>query len=123
MDGDVYADMPYLYSPALSGLNTLSIGAEGGNMGEGGEGLVFSEGGSKDGMTRRQEMGVPETEAGRKKWFLNEAHRKSWELKAGETLGCDFFNPYLDFNGTFSAPSVVFLLGYCTVQLVYMTDQ
>jgi hypothetical protein len=47
------------------------------------------------------EKGVPETDTARKKWFLTEANRKEWEFEAGREHWVDFFNPYLDFNGTF----------------------
>jgi hypothetical protein len=63
------------------------------------EGLVFEEGGDIDGVEHRKEKGVPETEAARKKHFLNVEQRKTWEWEGGRTYGCDFFNPYLDFNG------------------------
>lgn len=77
---------------------------EGGKVGKREEdeedvGLVFKEGGDEEGLESRSESGIPEAEAGRKKWFLNQTHRESWEWEEGVTYGCDFFNPYLDFNG------------------------
>jgi hypothetical protein len=56
-------------------------------------------------MDLRKENGIPESEAARKKHFLNEENRKEWEWEAGKIYGCDFFNPYLDFNGK-SAPFI-----------------
>jgi Protein of unknown function (DUF1769) len=63
--------------------------------------MVFDEGSEGDGEELRSEKGVPETDAGRKKWFLTEANRKDWEFEARREHWCDFFNPYIDFNGTF----------------------
>lgn len=114
LDGDVYADEPYLYGPAASSVNTLYIGpkndGEKGKFEEESAAVVFQEGGSKEGLDLRRENGIPETEAARKKHFLNEGNRKNWDWEAGRTYGCDFFNPYLDFNGTFSWDRT-----YCTM--------
>jgi Protein of unknown function (DUF1769) len=103
LDGDVYADKPYLYGPAASSVNTLHIRGDGKVDGEPEHhaGLVFTEGGDEDGMDLRKEKGIPDTEAARKKHFLNEGNRKEWDWEAGMIYGCDFFNPYLDFNGKF----------------------
>lgn len=102
LDGDVYADKPYLYGPTGSSVNILHVGGnEGennGHEGDEGEGLVFEEGGDAEGLSTREEKGVPETDAARKKWFLNEENRKTWVWEQGKGYGCDFFNPYLDFN-------------------------
>lgn len=104
LDGDVYADEPYLYGPAASSVNTLYVGSKNESNEDKEEelreeGLVFEEGGDIDGVEHRKEKGVPETEAARKKHFLNIEHRKTWDWEGGRTYGCDFFNPYLDFNG------------------------
>ncbi|TVY55058.1 UPF0590 protein, partial [Lachnellula suecica] len=101
LDGDVYAEKPYLYGPAASSVNTLHVGSKGGDskvMGKNGEGLVWEEGGDEEGGKVRKEGGVPDGEAARKKFFLTESNRSGWEWEAGRTYGCDFFNPYLDFN-------------------------
>jgi hypothetical protein len=105
LDGDVYADEPYLYGPAASSVNTLHIGsktegAEDKTEEEDEAGMTFEEGGSEEGLEIRRATGIPETEAARKKYFLNVTNRKAWDWEAGRTYGCDFFNPYLDFNGT-----------------------
>jgi hypothetical protein len=104
LDGDVYADKPYLYGPAASSVNTLHVAGKGVVSGEAEHdaGLVFAEGGDNEGMEMRKEKGVPETEAARKKHFLNEDNRKEWQWEEGKFYGCDFFNPYLDFNGMYS---------------------
>ena len=106
LDGDVYADQPYLYGPAASSVNTLHIGGKGNktDIGEHEAGLVFDEGGDEDGMELRREKGVPETDSARKKHFLNEEARNKWEWEEGRVYGCDFYNPYLDFNGITLCP-------------------
>jgi hypothetical protein len=106
----VYADQPYLYGGVGGSVNTLYIAEENGvtkeKLAEGHEdaGLVFTEGGDEEGMETREDNGIPETEAGRKKWFLNQTNREEWEWEEGVTYGCDFFNPYLDFNGVYHCP-------------------
>ncbi|KAG4410543.1 hypothetical protein IFR04_016323 [Cadophora malorum] len=112
LDGDVYADRPYLYGPAASSVNKLHVGGKAGDgrvkagdengkegIGHHEAGLVFEEGGSEEGLEIRNEKGVPETEAARKKHFLVEEKRKEWEWEEGRVYGVDFYNPYLDFNG------------------------
>jgi hypothetical protein len=118
LDGDVYAEKPYLYGPLASSLNTLVVGDSSGEATatendedeeDGGKGeitkdigIVVQEGGEGDGAELREEKGVPETEAARKKWFLTEANRTSWAFEKGRVHWGDFFNPYLDFNGTYN---------------------
>jgi len=101
LDGDVYADKPYLYGPAASSVNTLYVGGKdhGSCLGDHEAGLVFEEGGDEEGLELRREKGVPEDEAGRKRHFLDEERRREWEWEEGRVYGCDFYNPYLDFNG------------------------
>jgi len=96
LDGDVYADKPYMYGPAASSVNTLHIGK--GEEIHPEAGLIFTEGGDDEGVKSRKEKGIPETEAARKKHFLVEENRKQWDWEEGQSYGCDFFNPYLDFN-------------------------
>ncbi|KAJ8069998.1 hypothetical protein OCU04_000402 [Sclerotinia nivalis] len=100
LDGDVYADEPYLYGPAASSFNVLYVGEGGEGDGEGVEdaGLMFEEGGDEEGEEHRRECGIPDGEAARKKYFLTEANRRDWDWEEGRTYGCDFFNAYLDFN-------------------------
>ncbi|KAI9051819.1 hypothetical protein LZ554_004081 [Drepanopeziza brunnea f. sp. 'monogermtubi'] len=108
LDGDVYADRPYLYGPAASSVNRLHVGEKvevkgkedgmGSGVGDHEVGLVFEEGGHGEGLEVRKEKGVPDGEAARKKHFLDEAKRKEWEWEEGRVYGCDFYNPYLDFN-------------------------
>jgi hypothetical protein len=111
LDGDVYADRPYLYGPLASSINTLNIGGIDGK-GDSVEidkeaGIVVKEGGEGDGTELRSEKGVPESEAARKKWFLTESNRRTFTFEKGRSVGCDFFNAYLDFNGMFPFMAVV----------------
>ncbi|RDW87391.1 hypothetical protein BP5796_03085 [Coleophoma crateriformis] len=97
LDGDVYADQPYLYGPAASSMNILNVGAEEAEV-EADAGLVFEEGGDEKGLEARKDNNIPASESARKKHFLNEEKRKDWSFEAGTSYGCDFYNPYLDFN-------------------------
>ncbi|POS82799.1 hypothetical protein EPUL_005850 [Erysiphe pulchra] len=103
LEGDVYADKPYLYGPLGSSINTLYIGSMehkylGKNNGDPNAGLLFTEGGCDEGIVLRKSKEIPDTEVGRKKYFLNRKNQSSWWWEAGREYGCDFFNPYLDFN-------------------------
>lgn len=106
LEGDVYADEPYLYGVAGSSFNVLRVGgkvgeAEGeGVLGKGEEGEEgMEEGAEGDGGEVRREKGMPEGAAERKSWFLKEGGRWVWE--GGRVYQADFFNPYLDFNSGF----------------------
>lgn len=121
LEGDFYADKPFLYGGLGGSVNSLFIGDEssfssqeqGEKAGEGteveggsedeeeGMGRVIREGGTEQGMGIRAENGIPDSEAGRKKFFLNDSNKKAWTWEGGREYGCDFFNPYLDFNGMF----------------------
>lgn len=103
LDGDPYADEPYLYGPAASSMNALYIGSTIGDdeadLVNSDAGIVVEEGGSEEGLEARQQGEIPDTDAARKKFFLNEERRRNWDWESGRTYGVDFFNPYLDFNG------------------------
>ena len=109
--GDVYADEPYLYSPLLSSMNTLRIGPKDDREQEKveevraneEEGSSLEEGGDGDGAEVREEMGIPADAVGRKKHYLNEQHLKAFTFEKNREYRNDFFNPYLDFNGTVTA--------------------
>lgn len=97
LDGDVYADHPYLYGPLASSINQLWIGDKS-EAKLGSDVALVEEGGSADGINLREQKKVPSQGAARMKHFLNESHRKDWTFEAGRQYRCDFFNPYLDFN-------------------------
>ncbi|KAL6716546.1 hypothetical protein ACLMJK_006113 [Lecanora helva] len=97
LEGDVYADRPWLYGRALSSWNVVRVGGKDGQVKGGDEG-VLEEGGDGDGVEWRKERGVPEGAEARRKHFLGEGRAEGWEWEEGRTYGADFYNPYLDFN-------------------------
>lgn len=78
---------------------------------------VIEEGADGDGVEVRRDKGVPEEAEGRKKFFLDEKRRGEFEFEDGRLYQVDFFNPYLDFNGTCSHP---FLFRAVVVFAVYV---
>ncbi|KAG8360508.1 hypothetical protein FVEN_g1930 [Fusarium venenatum] len=96
LDGDAYADKPYLYGPALSSFNTIHVGK--GDFDEEKGGLWFEEGGDEDGLEAREEVGAPLTSKARMKWALRTDSKEKWVFEYGQTYGFDFFNPYLNFS-------------------------
>ncbi|KAI0828103.1 DUF1769-domain-containing protein [Hypoxylon sp. FL0890] len=96
LDGDAYADQPYLYGPALSSFNAIHVGQ--GEVDPGKGGLWFEEGGDEDGLKKRQDLGAPAMAKDRMKWALKPANKSKWVFQYGKTYCLDFFNPYLDFN-------------------------
>lgn len=123
LDGDMYADEPYLYGCALSSFNVINVGestqkgetdqttpAEQRDAGEAktptsnlpkheeDNDPIILEGGTGSGHLWRQDRDVPSTADARKKWALTPTHQAQWTWEAGREYGFDFFNPYLDFN-------------------------
>lgn len=107
LDGDVYADKPYLYGKLLSSVNILRVGEKAERSG-GGEyriplevnedGIGIWEGADGDeGLAWRKARGCPDGAAERKKWGLKEGSG-AWTWEEGRVYRGDFFNPYLDFN-------------------------
>ncbi|KAK8061868.1 hypothetical protein PG994_008234 [Apiospora phragmitis] len=99
LDGDAYAEEPYLYGHALSSFNSVHVG-QGENDPEKG-GLWFDEGGDEKGLEARKAIGAPDGAKQRMKWALRADSKKKWVFEHGKTYGVDFYNPYLDF-GDFS---------------------
>ena len=102
LDGDVYANEPYLYGNALSSVNFLKIGQKVGkeipaHINEDG----IREGSEGNGEEMRKERHLPEDADKRKKWFLDAKHKEDWVWEEGRVFQADFFNPYLDFNGVY----------------------
>lgn len=95
LEGDAYADKPYLYGPALSSFNTVHVGP--GEYDEARGGLWFDEGGDEAGAETREGLAVPEANKARMKWALRAENKEKWTWEYGRTYGLDFFNPYLDF--------------------------
>lgn len=111
LDGDVYADKPYLYGPALSSWNVLRICDEVVDEEKIGDksawklpnadrfhDTVVEEGAEGSGEEIRSDARIPADSAGRKKFFLTEANREDFVFEAGRLYQSDFGNPYLDFN-------------------------
>jgi len=104
LEGDFYADKPYLYGPLLSSINVLRVGGQVEKKGTGYEipshlhedGLV--EGADGDGEEAIKHVALPDGAAERKKWALHEDKRKEFHWEEGRVYRGDFFNPYLDFN-------------------------
>ncbi|KAL8974824.1 MAG: hypothetical protein Q9197_000938 [Variospora fuerteventurae] len=109
LDGDVYADKPYLYGNALSSINILSVGPKvdkkdalddlTSDTGE--DEVAITEGGFGGGQELREALNIPANAAARQKWFLGGHDRlENWNWEEGRVYKADFFNPYLDFNDT-----------------------
>lgn len=111
LEGDAYADKPYLYGPALSSWNYLRIcekvvGDE--RMGDkeawkipnatSFHEEVVEEGANGDGEEAREELGLPADAAGRKKFFLTKSNLENFTFEKGRLYQSDFGNGYLDFN-------------------------
>lgn len=112
LEGDVYADKPHLFGPALSSWNILRIGDQvipedqlfessvawkipnATSFHE----TVVEEGAEGSGQQVREESGIPADSAARKKHFLTPANRDAFVFEAGRLYQSDFGNPYLDFN-------------------------
>lgn len=102
LDGDVYADNPYLYSPALASWDQFRIGDK---MKKSDEvptlhDEIIEEGSySEDSANVRRQFNIPDTVEGRRKHFQDEANRKEFDFEPGRMYVADFGNPYLAFNG------------------------
>ncbi|KAK4225420.1 hypothetical protein QBC38DRAFT_264290 [Podospora fimiseda] len=98
LEGDAYADRPYLYGCGLSSFNAVWVGGEkeeGLKVEEDKGGIWIEEGGDEE---WRGTIGVPEDGKKRMKWALNEENRGKWVWEYGRTYGVDFYNPYIDFS-------------------------
>lgn len=96
LDGDPYADKPYLYGPGLSSFNHIYVGAGEHDPEKGG--LYFNEGGDEAGLEARRAVGAPDGDKERKKWALNQDSKDKWVFEYEKTYCVDFFNPYLNFS-------------------------
>lgn len=111
LEGDAYADKPYLYGPALSSWNYFRICDKVVNDQELGHQdawkipnassfheEVVEEGAVGDGEEAREEHGLPSDAAGRKKYFLTRSNLENFTFEKGRLYQSDFGNGYLDFN-------------------------
>jgi hypothetical protein len=112
LDGDPYADKPYLYSPGLASWNQFRVGGKVDlnslenddkkvvlNLHD--EGQIIEEGAEDDEESSkiREELGIPEDSEQRKKFFLDESNRKKFVFEKGRLYFVDFGNPYIGFSG------------------------
>jgi hypothetical protein len=110
LDGDVYADKPYLFGPALSSWNVLRIGEKVVDEERHDVKTEFRvpeaekfyetvvEEGDDSTEDMREELNIPADAAGRKKHFLTAANLEKFTFEKGRLYQSDFGNPYLDFN-------------------------
>lgn len=102
LECDAYADEPWLYGPALSCWFGLRIGEkmkEGEEIPEAEEAQdVLREGSDGSGTDIRQQLGVPDNNEKRRKFFLTPARREPFTFEKDRLYQVDFFNPYLDFG-------------------------
>ena len=112
IDGDAYADKPYLYSPALATWNQFRIGDKVHKCDEVPtlHDTVVEEGAEGDGADMRKSHGIPDTVENRRRHFQSEEARKKFVFEKGRMYLADFGNPYLVFNGLF--PSFLKLVGF-----------
>ncbi|KAF3918925.1 hypothetical protein ABW20_dc0105978 [Dactylellina cionopaga] len=101
LDGDPWAEKPWMEGRVLSSVNVLDVGERKG--GASGEVDVLSEGLEKVKLKNADtEEGtgevIPKDSAARMKFFVQEEKRKKFTFEAGEKYWADFFNPYIDFN-------------------------
>ncbi|KAB2572309.1 hypothetical protein DBV05_g9040 [Lasiodiplodia theobromae] len=110
MEGDPYADEPYLYSPILSSMNILQVGGKDQSIDEVAEGagektgegdqtaIIFKEGAQADGQEVREKSGMPTNNTQRKRHYQQLQPRQDFVFEKDRAYACDFFNGYLDFN-------------------------
>ncbi|GLA02317.1 hypothetical protein AnigIFM60653_001720 [Aspergillus niger] len=97
LDGDAYADKPYLYSPGLASWNQFAIGDKDEGA-ENNENIIVQEGGTGSGVEVRKGYNIPDSSSSRRTHFQGEAKRKDFVFEKGRTYAADFGNGYLDFN-------------------------
>ncbi|KAE8353980.1 hypothetical protein BDV28DRAFT_96516 [Aspergillus coremiiformis] len=101
LDGDAYADKPYLYSPAVASWNQFCIGEKvrkDDAVPRMSSNRVVEEGGEGSGVEVREQSGVPGGVNERRKYFQSEEARDGFVFEEGRVYWVDFGNPYLAFN-------------------------
>jgi len=105
LDGDVYADKPYLYGPLVSSINAFRVGSKVAKKGgryeippEVHEDGIQEGADDEEAEEHRSSVGMPSEMAARKSWGLKEESREKFALEEGRIYRGDFYNPYLDFN-------------------------
>jgi hypothetical protein len=104
IDGDPYAEKPYLYGPVLSSVNAFRIvkSPDASKDDEFGKHAI-TEGprGPEAEKQWKEEWKIPETVNARAAFFLDKKNRDDFWFEPGWEYEFDFFNGYLDFNGMF----------------------
>ncbi|QIW94787.1 hypothetical protein AMS68_000305 [Peltaster fructicola] len=97
---DAYADEPWLYGPSLSCWFAFRIGDKVTTDGfpAPDDQKVMRDGADGSGREVRQELGIPENNEKRRKFYLDAKNRKSLVFEKGRLYQADFYNPYLDFG-------------------------
>lgn len=97
LDGDPYADSPYLYGPALSSFNAVHVGPA--LIDEAKGGLWVEEGGADDDAKQwREHIEAPADGKARMKWALQDKSKQDWQWEYGRTYAVDLYNAYIDFS-------------------------
>lgn len=101
IDGDAYADKPYLYSPALATWNQFRIGGKNDTSAPKlTKEYIIEEGADGNGVASRDSIQISgDTAKARRSHFQNEEHRKAFNFEAGRVYMADFGNGYISFNG------------------------
>ncbi|KAI5844633.1 hypothetical protein DFP73DRAFT_62005 [Morchella snyderi] len=117
LDGDLYADKPWVWGSVLSSMNVIAVAPPAGTTtpqeseisdveqtemqapteagGRWGGDTVLEE----DMAAVAEPAGIPAAAGARKKFFLERARRERFTFRRGWAYGLDFFGPWLDFAG------------------------
>lgn len=98
---DAYADEPWLYGPSLSCWFAFRIGGKienGEDFPAPDDRSVMKDGADGSGQDIRADLGIPENNEKRRKFYLDAENRKKLVFEKGRLYQADFYNPYLDFG-------------------------
>lgn len=124
LEGDPWAEKPWLEGRVLSSVNVLGAG-DTNHVGQGKDekGSVLEESfGEAIGHLGKDGDGeeIPKESAGRMKFFLTKKRREEVVFKKDEKYFLDFYNPYIDFNGEFACR---FPYRYQTIYYEHITNR
>lgn len=96
VDGDPWADKPFIYGPCLSSINRIQI------VGPGGDKSSSSDEPNpvEEDMTLCHVDGldIPTDASGRMKYFLKKERREKFVWEEGKTYRMEFCNGFIDFD-------------------------